>query len=144
MARAAKLEPTRGDVEAFLDSIPNEQRRADARTLITPLSEITGEQPVLWTANIIGFGEYRYVYESGHRGVGPLAGLSPRKDSLVIYLIGGSRQRYRRQLEKLGPHRAGKGCLYLKRLSDVDLDVRLRLITRAVDVHREMDRAALR
>jgi hypothetical protein len=142
MARAAKMQRTGGDVEAFLESIPNEERRADARALVALCSEITGEPAVLWTASIVGFGEYRYRYPSGREGVAGLAGFAPRKDSLVIYLIGGFQERHHRLVERLGPHRAGKGCLYVKRLADVDLDVLRRLIQRSVDVRRGVDRAA--
>jgi hypothetical protein len=142
MARAAKLQPTGGDVEAFLNSIPHEQRQADARTLVGLSSEITGEPPVLWTGGIVGFGEYRYRYPSGREGVAGLAGFAPRKDHLVIYLIGDFQNHDRRLLERLGPHRTGKSCLYVRRLSEIDLDVLAQLIRRSVDVHRETDRAA--
>jgi hypothetical protein len=144
MARTPKMKPTGGDVEAFLDSIPDEQRRADARTLVAISSELTGEPPVLWAASIIGFGEYRYRYPSGREGVAGLAGFAPRKDSLVIYLIGGFQERHQRLLAQLGPHRAGKSCLYVKRLADIDLGVLRRLIQRSVDVRRGMDRAVAR
>jgi hypothetical protein len=138
VARAAKLQPTDGDVEAFLQAIPNEERQADARRLVVALSNITGARPVLWTAGIIGFGEYRYRYASGRQGVAALAGFSPRKDNLVIYLIGGFEERHDKLLNQLGPHKSGKSCLYLKRLSDVDMDVLVRLIARSVDVRRRM------
>jgi hypothetical protein len=141
-ARPAKLQPIGGDVEAFLDAIPNKQRQADARTLVALSSEITGERPVLWAAGIVGFGEYRYRYPSGRKGVAGLAAFAPRKDSLVIYLIGDYQNHYRRLLDQLGPHRVGKSCLYVKRLSNIDLDVLAQLIVRSVDARREMDRAA--
>ena len=142
MARPAKLQPTGGDVDAFLDSIPTEQRRADARTLVALASEITGEPPVVWAAGIVGFGEYRYRYPSGREGVAALAAFAPRKDSLVIYLTGDFQSRHRTLLGQLGPHRAGKSCLYVKRLSEIDLDVLAQLIRRSVDARRETDRAA--
>jgi hypothetical protein len=140
MARAAKLQPTDGDIEAFLVAIPNEERRADARTLVVALSDLTGAPPVLWTAGIIGFGEYRYRYPSGREGVAALAGFAPRKDNLVIYLIGGFAERYDALLQQLGPHTKGKSCLYLKRLSDVDMDVLVRLVARSMDARRAVER----
>src|SRR5262249_22219712 len=123
MARPAKMQPTGADVEAFLTLIPDEQRRADPRTLVGMSSEITGEPAVLWAANIIGFGEYRYRYSSGREGVAALASFAPRKGSLVIYLIGGFQERHQVLVARLGQHRSGKSCLYVRRLADVDLDV---------------------
>jgi hypothetical protein len=142
MAGAAKTQPTGADVEEFLAAVPDPNRREDARTLCSLLSEVTGEPPVMWGSSIIGFGTYRYRYESGHEGTSPLAGFSPRKANLVIYLIGGFEERHHRLLAKLGPHKTGKGCLYLKRLADVDLDVLRDLVDRSIHVRRGMDRAS--
>jgi Domain of unknown function (DU1801) len=136
--------PTDADVEEFLDAVPDEQQRADARTLCALMSEITGEPPVLWGPSIVGFGSYRYRYESGHEGTSSLAGFAPRKGNLVVYLVGGFEDRHGKLLAKLGPHKAGKGCLYLKRLADVDLDVLRELIERSVRVRRGADRASRR
>jgi Domain of unknown function (DU1801) len=136
------MHPTGGDVEQFLAEIPDEKRRAEARALCSLFSEITGHDPVLWGSSIIGFGTYRYRYESGHEGTSALASFAPRKGNLVIYLIGGFEERHRGLVAKLGPHKTGKGCLYLKRLSDVDLDVLRDLVDRSVQVRRGMDRAA--
>jgi hypothetical protein len=142
MAPSPKMTPTGADVETFLEGIPDDGRRSDARALRTLLSELTGEPPVLWGSTIVGFGAYRYRYESGHEGTAPLASFSPRKANLVVYLIGGFEDRHHELVARLGPHKTGKGCLYLKRLADVDLDVLRRLIVRSIDVHRRMDRAA--
>jgi hypothetical protein len=142
VAGAAKTQPTGADVEKFLAAVPDSNRREDARTLCSLLSEVTGEPPVMWGSSIIGFGTYRYRYESGHEGTSPLAGFSPRKANLVIYLIGGFEERHHRLLAKLGPHKTGKGCLYLKRLADVDLDVLRDLVDRSIHVRRGMDRAS--
>ena len=134
--------PTGADVEAFLAAVPNEERRADARTLCALMTEITGEPPVLWGPSIVGFGSYDYRYESGREGTAALAGFSPRKANLVIYLVGGFEDRHGKLVERLGPHKTGKGCLYLKRLADVDLDVLRELVERSVRVHRGADRAS--
>ncbi len=144
VARAAKFRKTTADVEELLDAIPNEQRRADARALVDLMVEITDEPPAVWTANILGFGESRYRYPSGREGVAALAAFAPRKDRLVIYLVGGYQERHHRLLAQLGPHRTGKSCLYVKRLADVDVDVLRRLIQRSADIQRGMDRATRR
>jgi hypothetical protein len=139
---AQKTQPTGADVEAFLDAVPDERRRADARTLCALLADATGEPPVLWGATIVGFGSYHYRYESGHEGTSALVGFSPRKPHLVLYLAGGFEDRHARLLARLGPHKTGKGCLYLKRLDDVDLDVLRELVDRSVRVKRGVDRAS--
>jgi uncharacterized protein DUF1801 len=142
MAASPKTTPTGADVEAFLEAIPHEGRRSDARALCTLLSDLTGEPPVLWGSSIVGFGAYRYRYESGHEGSAPLASFSPRKANLAVYLIDGFEDRHHRLVEQLGPHTTGRSCLYLKRLADVDLDVLQRLIRRSINVRRGVDRAA--
>jgi len=140
----AKMQPTGTDVEAFLEAVPNEQRRADARELCALLSEITGERPVLWASGIVGSGSYHYRYDSGREGDAPLAGFAPRSAHLVIYLDGRFTDRQERLLERLGPHKTGKSCLYVKRLADIDLDVLRTLVTRSMEVHRGQDRARAR
>jgi hypothetical protein len=140
----AKVQPTGTDVEAFLGAVPNEQRRADARELCALLSEITGEPPMLWASGIVGFGTYHYRYDSGREGDAPVAGFAPRSAHLVIYLVGGFIDRHERLLERLGPHKTGKSCLYMKRLADTDLDVLRALVTQSMKVHRGQDRASER
>ena len=141
MAETQKTQPTSADVDAFLDAIPDEQRRADARALCALMGEVTGEPAVLWGTSIVGFGSYHYRYESGHEGTSALAAFAPRKTALVLYLVGGFEDRHGRLLAKLGPHKTGKGCLYLKRLGDVDLDVLRELVERSVRVRRAVDSA---
>ena len=140
----AKMQPSGTDLEAFLEAVPNEQRRADARELCALLSEITGEPPVLWASGIVGFGTYHYRYDSGREGDAPVAGFAPRSAHLVIYLIGGFTDRHEELLERLGPHKTGKSCLYVKRLADIDVDVLRTLVTRSMKVHRGQDRASER
>jgi uncharacterized protein DUF1801 len=134
--------PTSADVGAFLKAVPNEHRRADAHALLELMRSVTGEPPVMWGASIVGFGSYRYRYESGRTGDAPLAGFSPRKANLVVYLVGGFEDRYPKLLEQLGPHKTGKACLYLKRLGDVDLGVLRQLIERSMRVGRGVDKAS--
>jgi hypothetical protein len=142
VARSQKTRPTGADVEAFLAAVPDERRRADARTLCALLAEVTGERPALWGTSIVGFGTYHYRYESGHEGTSALASFSPRKAHLVLYLVGGFEDRHGKLLAKLGPHKTGKGCLYLKSLADVDLDVLRELVERSARIRRGVDRAS--
>jgi hypothetical protein len=137
----ATFGPTTGDIEEFLASVPDEVRRADARRLCALMSEITGAPPVLWAAGIVGFGNYHYRYASGREGDAPLAAFAPRKQQLVVYLVGEFETRYRMAVERLGPHKAGKGCLYIKRLADVDQAALRELIDRSVRVNRGVDGA---
>jgi hypothetical protein len=97
---------------------------------------------VLWGTSIVGFGTYHYRYESGHEGDAPLVSFAARKAQLVLYLVGGFTDRHQKLLERLGPHKTGKGCLYLKGLADVDLDVLRELVDRSVRIHRGVDRAS--
>ena len=140
MASNPVTRPTDADVAAFLAGVGNEERRADAHTLIALMTEVTGEPPVLWGPSMVGFGSYHYRYASGREGDAPLACFSPRKQQLVVYLVDGFEDRYRRLLAELGPHKTGKACLYLKRLSDVDLDVLRTLVERSARVGRGVDR----
>lgn len=122
-----KTQHTDQDVLSFLAAIPDAAKRQDGEDLIRIMTEISGEQPKMWGPSIIGFGAYHYKYESGREGDAPLAAFSPRKTSLVIYLVE-EFSNERSLLDKLGPHQASKSCLYVKRLSDIDIDVLRKLI----------------
>jgi len=134
--------PTSADVDAFLAAVPDENRRADAHAVLDLMRSVTGESPVMWGPSIVGFGSYHYRYESGRTGDAPLAGFSPRKANLVVYLVGGFEDRYPKLLEQLGPHKTGKACLYLKRLGDVDVDVLRQLIERSMRVGQGVDKSS--
>ncbi|MET7705025.1 DUF1801 domain-containing protein [Micromonospora sp. NPDC005413] len=136
--------PTEVSVDDFLAAIPDERKRADAGRLRAVMGEVTGESAVMWGPSIVGFGRYRYTYDSGRTGEAPLAGFSPRKQHLVVYLVGGFEDRYGPILARLGPHRVGKGCLYLKRLDDVDESALRELIDRTARVHKGVNRASQR
>ncbi|MER6006410.1 DUF1801 domain-containing protein [Nonomuraea angiospora] len=136
--------PTDASVDDFLAAVSDERRRADAERLRAILCEVTGEPAVMWGPSIVGFGSYRYTYATGRTGDWPLAGFSPRKQQLVVYLVGGFEERHASVLARLGPHRTGKGCLYLKRLDDVDESALRELIDRTVRVHKGVDRATNR
>jgi Domain of unknown function (DU1801) len=134
------MRPTGAAVEDFLAAVPDEQRRADAHRLCALMQQITGEEPAMWGPSIVGFGTYHYRYASGREGDAPLAGFSPRKPHLVVYLVGGYEDRYGAALARLGPHKTGKSCLYLKRLGDVDEAALRELIDRSARVARGMDK----
>jgi Domain of unknown function (DU1801) len=138
------MQPTDAGVDAYIETIPNPARRTDARALCRILAEITSDTPTLWGTSIIGFGSYRYRYASGHEGTAPLASFSPRAAHLVIYLVGGFAERHRRLLQRLGPHKTSRGCLYVRRLEDVDTDVLRQLVIRSIKVHLGQDRVASR
>jgi hypothetical protein len=143
---AAKKGPamrrTGAPVEGFLARVPDEQRREDARRLCAMMQEITGEPPAMWGTSIICFGMYHYQYTSGHEGDSALASFSPRSQRLAIYLVGEFEDRHHSVLARLGPHKTGKGCLYIKRLDDVDHDALRELIDRSVRVRKGVDRAS--
>src|ERR1700745_1157440 len=121
---------TGASVAEFLAHVPDERRREDARRLCAMMQGITGEAPVMWGTSIIGFGTYHYRYASGREGDSALASFSPRAQQLAVYLVGGFETRHQSVLARLGPHKTGKGCLYLKRLGDVDQDALRELIDR--------------
>ena len=114
------------DVAAFLAAIEDEAKRADALALVSLMAEVSGEPAVLW-GTMVGFGQYHYRYETGHEGDSFLVGFAPRKAKFSIYLMGtylsDVAEKREALLARLGKHRMGKACLYVKRLSDVDLDV---------------------
>jgi hypothetical protein len=115
-------------VIAFIDALP-EDKRADAKVLVNLMREVTGEKPKMWGPSIVGFGSYHYKYESGREGDSLLVGFSPRKPATVLYgLLGSSGSEA--LLARLGNHTTGKGCLYIKKLADIDLKVLAVLIDR--------------
>ncbi|MEU8298973.1 DUF1801 domain-containing protein [Micromonospora sp. NPDC048909] len=136
--------PTDVSVDDFLAAVPDDRRRADAERLRALMGEVTGEPAAMWGPSIVGFGSYHYTYESGRSGDAPLVGFSPRKQQLVVYLVGGFEARYGAVLARLGPHKTGKGCLYLKRLDDVDESALRELVDRTARVHKGVDRASKR
>ena len=115
-----KTKPTTRSVELFLDDLIPEQRKKDSWTLYRLMEKITGSQGVLWGTSIIGFGDYHYKYASGREGDWFLTGFSPRKNALILYLMCDISHESI-DFSTLGKHKKGKGCLYIKRLDDVDL-----------------------
>lgn len=134
-----KTKPTVVEPHAFVASIEHDTRRTDGLTLLTMMSEETGEDPVMWGPSIVGFGSYHYVYESGREGDAPRVGFSPRKASLSLYGLT-SAPESAALLDRLGKHKVGKSCLYVNKLADVDEDV-LRELVRAGYAHSRSDSA---
>ena len=134
------MSPTDADVEAFLAAIPDDRRREDARALCAVMAEATGEPAAMWGSSIVGFGSYHYRYDSGREGDAALASFSPRKAATVVYLAGYFDGRDAELVERLGPVKTGKGCLYVKRLDDVDQAALRELIDRSIAERRAADR----
>lgn len=130
-----KTHRTDASVKAFIDKHPKEEMRDDSRVLVALMQELTGEEPHMYGPSIIGFGTYHYTYASGHSGSAPLAAFSPRKPELVIYL--GQEAVEAETLAKLGKHKATKGCLYVKRLADIDLKVLKAMIKKSIAATRK-------
>ena len=126
-----KTRPTSESVEKFLNSIADEQRRKDCFRVLDIMKTVTKTEPTMWGTSIIGFGRHQYKYESGTRGEWPLVGFSPRKNDLTLYLMSGF-GRYSELLNKLGKHKTGKGCLYIRKLEDVDQSTLKKLIKQSV------------
>ena len=116
---ANKTQETAEDVSAFIGSIADEKKRGDARALAALMERAVGEPARMWGTSIVGFGRYRYRYESGREGEAALAGFSPRAKELVVYLPADPADKGG-LLVRLGKHRTGTSCLYLKSLADVD------------------------
>jgi len=126
--QAQESQFTESFVTTFLNDLPDEQRRHDSEHLCRLMNRITGKPPVLWGSGIIGFDQYHYKYDSGREGDMPAVSFAPRKSKLTVYLLDGL-SKYPELLSNLGRHKTGKVCLYIKRLSDVDMTVLEELIT---------------
>jgi len=126
-----KTKPTEASVESYLSAIEDEGRRKDCETLARLMTKATKQQPKMWGTSIVGFGSYHYKYESGREGDACLVGFSSRKGDISIYLMASFPGR-EELLSNLGKHKMGKGCLYVRKLSDVDLEILEQLIVGSV------------
>ena len=133
-----KTKPTKLSVSEFINALPDETRRADAKAFVKLMQLATGEKPKMWGPSIIGFGSYHYTYESGREGDMPLAGFSPRKAATVVYGMTGFTESEALRA-KLGKHTMGEGCLYIKKLADVDQSVLETLVQKSVAARRARD-----
>lgn len=120
---------TGASVTDFLNALPDEQKRQDSFAILGIMQKVSGMEPIMWGPSIVGFGSLHYKYESGREGDMPLIGFSPRKQNLTLYLMGGF-EPHEKLLARLGKHSLGRGCLYIKHLSDVDRSVLVELIDR--------------
>jgi len=126
-----KTQKTNASVSAFLKSIADDDRRKDCQTLVRIMKRAVGAEPKMWGPSIVGFGHYHYKYASGRENDWFLAGFSPRKQDLTLYIMAGF-DRYDALMTKLGKHKTGGSCLYLKRLADVDIAVLEELVSTSV------------
>jgi hypothetical protein len=122
-----KTKLTDEKVDNFLNKIPDEQKRKDSFAILELMKEITKCEPRMWGTSIVGFGTYHYVYASGREGDWPMTGFSPRKQNLTLYIMPGF-SKYDDLMKKLGKHSIGKSCLYIKRLSDIDMPTLKKLV----------------
>ena len=117
--------------EEFIAGVSDDRRRRDGELLLQLMGRATGERPAMWGSSIVGFGSFHYVYDSGREGDAMVVGFSPRKAATVVYLMDGFEERTD-LLGRLGPHKVGKACLYLKRVEGaVDLSVLEELVRRS-------------
>ena len=126
-----KTKPNEQSVEAFLNSVEDEKKRQDCFTILEIMKQITKAEPQMWGTSMVGFGTYHYKYESGREGDWFVAGFSPRKQNLTLYIMAGF-SRYDELLSKLGKFKIGKSCLYIKKIEDVDLPTLKELIKQSV------------
>jgi hypothetical protein len=131
-----KTKPTGVSVDDYIASRANAQQQADCRELMALFKKVTRQAPRMWGPSIIGYGSYRYTYDSGRTGEAPLAGFAIRGKELVVYVLAEGRQQ-RALLAKLGKHKMGKTCLYFKQLADLDKSVLEKLVVGSIaDVRR--------
>jgi hypothetical protein len=126
-----KTKATDASVEDFLNTIEEEQKRADCFAISKMMQQATRAKPKMWGDSIVGFGAYHYVYASGRGGDWPLVAFSPRKGNITLYIMAGFEQ-YNDLMQKLGKHKTGKSCLYIKSLADVNKGVLKELIAKSV------------
>jgi uncharacterized protein DUF1801 len=127
-----KTKATNVSVSGFIDGLSDESKRADARTLVKLLQNAAGEKPKMWGASIVGFGSYHYTYDSGREGDMPVVAFSPRKAATVLYGLSEAEA----LLPKLGKHTRGKGCVYIKKLADVDQKVLKAMVVKSIAARR--------
>lgn len=131
-----KTQKNDASVEVFLNSVEDDSKREDSFKVLKLMQSITGAEPAMWGTSIVGFGEYTYRYASGREGDWPLVGFSPRKQNLTLYIMSGFDE-YDSLLAKLGKHKTGKSCLYIKQLEDVDQAVLEELVRKSVEHMRD-------
>lgn len=126
-----KTTETANSIIDFVNTVENEIKRNDAFELIKLMHEQTGFEPKMWGPSIIGFGSYHYKYASGHEGDAPLVGFSPRKEAISLYLCPLFEDK-EELLAKFGKHKAAKGCIYIKKIADIDIEILKKMILLSV------------
>lgn len=129
---ALKTQVNQGSVTSFLKQVDDDEKITDCHELIKLMTKITSEKPKMWGDSIVGFGSYHYKNKSGQEGDWFLTGFSPRKQNLSLYIMAGF-ESYENLMSKLGKHKTGRSCLYIKKLEDVDIEVLGQLIESSVD-----------
>ena len=132
-----KTTETEYSVEDFINAVEDETKRNDSFELVKLMQNQTGFESKMWGPSIIGFGSYHYKYASGHEGDAPLVAFSPRKDAISLYLYC-SFENKEALLTKLGKHKAGKGCIYIKKLADIDIEIVRKMISDSVQYLNEL------
>ena len=132
-----KTQRTDNSVSLFLDQIEPEQKRKDSHALVALISKITAEEPKLWGTSVIGFGDYHYKYKSGREGDWFLTGFSLRKNALTVYLMC-DLSHEGLNFDGLGKYKLSKGCLYFKKVEDVDLNVLTQIIKDSIEIIKKM------
>lgn len=127
-----KTTETNNSVDGFLQSVTDETKRTDSVRLVNIMKEVTGYDARMWGPGIVGFGSYHYTYESGREGDAPLVGFSPRANAISLYLYQEFTDK-EKLLKQFGKHTAGKGCIYIKKLQDIDIAVLRKLIRNSVN-----------
>jgi uncharacterized protein DUF1801 len=127
-----KTKATSVSVSGFIDGLSDESKRADAKKLVKLLQDAAGEKPKMWGPSIVGFGSYHYTYDSGREGDMPVVAFSPRKAATVLYGLSEAEA----LLPKLGKHTRGKGCVYIKKLADVDQKVLKAMVVKSIAARR--------
>ena len=126
-----KTVATNLDVRDFLEKVADPLKRKDCYLIAALMEKQTGYEPKMWGTSIVGFGSYHYKYASGHEGDAPLIGFSPRSTAIVLYMACDFEDKENLQLQ-LGKHKTGKGCIYIKKLADVNIQVLTNMIDRSV------------
>lgn len=127
-----KTAPTGASVGDYIERIDDPQRKKDCISILDLMKKITGEEPKMWGPSIVGFGSYHYKYESGREGDMILTGFSNRKQNITIYIMSGFKK-YDDLLAKVGKFKTGKSCFYIKRLSDIDVEILKKMIKLSVE-----------
>jgi len=131
-----KTTETESSVTDFLATIADEKKRNDCSAIIKLITEHTGLEPKMWGTSIVGFGSYHYLYESGREGDAPLTGIAARANAITLYVTSTFDKR-EELLAKFGKHKTEKGCIYIKKLEDIDTDILIKMVKNSIEYRRK-------